>query len=209
MQLNIVDRASDNTIGGRSKKHSQASPTEAMGHPTGGQRRLRSQHGGRPGGLPEATRSGSTHRLPGRDDEATHQGNACPVPAQPGQPARHDYEYERNGTANLFMLFAPLEGWRHVEVTDRHAALSGTPHHSVPEERYATDLLRPLIPRALATPIKSSPTFFASAQRPPPEWRATSSDAQTPAVSHPRRSATPESWRMTGALPSPAPHQPT
>jgi hypothetical protein len=46
-----------------------------------------------------------------------------PVSAKPGQPARHDYEYERNGTANLFMLFAPLEGWRHVEVTDRHAAL--------------------------------------------------------------------------------------
>ena len=46
-----------------------------------------------------------------------------PIPAGPGQPARHDYEYERNGTANLFMLFAPLEGWRHVEVTDRHTAL--------------------------------------------------------------------------------------
>ena len=46
-----------------------------------------------------------------------------PVPAKAGRPARHDYEYERNGTANLFMLFAPLEGWRHVEVTDRHTAL--------------------------------------------------------------------------------------
>ena len=34
-----------------------------------------------------------------------------------------DYEYERNGTANLFMMFAPLEGWRHVEVTDRHTAV--------------------------------------------------------------------------------------
>jgi uncharacterized small protein (DUF1192 family) len=45
-----------------------------------------------------------------------------PIPAKPGQPARHDYEYERRGTANLFMLFAPLEGWRHVEVTDRHTA---------------------------------------------------------------------------------------
>ncbi len=32
-------------------------------------------------------------------------------------------KYERNGTANLFMMFAPLEGSRHVEVTDRHAAL--------------------------------------------------------------------------------------
>jgi hypothetical protein len=46
-----------------------------------------------------------------------------PLPAKPGHPARHDYEYERNGTANLFMLFAPLEGWRHVEVTDRHTAM--------------------------------------------------------------------------------------
>jgi len=46
-----------------------------------------------------------------------------PIPAKPGQPARYDYEYERNGTANLFMMFAPLEGWRHVEVTDRHTAL--------------------------------------------------------------------------------------
>jgi hypothetical protein len=46
-----------------------------------------------------------------------------PIAAKPGQVARYDYEYERNGTANLFMMFAPLEGWRHVEVTDRHAAV--------------------------------------------------------------------------------------
>jgi hypothetical protein len=46
-----------------------------------------------------------------------------PIPLKPGRPARHDYEYERNGTANLFMLFAPLEGWRHVKVTDRHTAV--------------------------------------------------------------------------------------
>jgi len=46
-----------------------------------------------------------------------------PIPMQPGRPTRFDYEYQRNGTANLFMLFAPLEGWRHVEVTDRHTAI--------------------------------------------------------------------------------------
>jgi len=40
-----------------------------------------------------------------------------------GHPARHDYEYERNGTANLFMMFAPLEGFRHVKVTDRNNRL--------------------------------------------------------------------------------------
>lgn len=47
----------------------------------------------------------------------------APIPVKPGHPARHDYEYERNGTANLFMMFAPLEGFRHVKVTDRHTAL--------------------------------------------------------------------------------------
>ena len=46
-----------------------------------------------------------------------------PIAAKPGRPARHDYEYQRNGTANLFMMFAALEGWRHVKVTDRHAAV--------------------------------------------------------------------------------------
>jgi hypothetical protein len=38
----------------------------------------------------------------------------APIAAKPGRPARVDYEYQRNGTANLFMMFAALEGWRHV-----------------------------------------------------------------------------------------------
>ena len=42
-----------------------------------------------------------------------------PVPACPGQPARYDYEYKRNGVANLFMIFEPLVGKRHVKVTQR------------------------------------------------------------------------------------------
>ena len=46
-----------------------------------------------------------------------------PMPMKAGRPARFDYEYQRNGTANLFMMFAPLEGWRHVKVTDRHTAV--------------------------------------------------------------------------------------
>jgi DDE superfamily endonuclease len=46
-----------------------------------------------------------------------------PIPMKEGCPERVDYEYERNGTANLFMLFAPLEGWRHVEVTDHRRAV--------------------------------------------------------------------------------------
>jgi len=46
-----------------------------------------------------------------------------PIKMKPGRPARLDYEYERNGTANLFMMFAPLEGWRHVKITDRRTAI--------------------------------------------------------------------------------------
>ena len=46
-----------------------------------------------------------------------------PVAMKKGRSARFDYEYERNGTANLFMMFAPLEGWRHVKVTDRRTAV--------------------------------------------------------------------------------------
>jgi hypothetical protein len=41
-----------------------------------------------------------------------------PLPAQPGQPERYDYEYVRNGVANIFMFCAPLHNWRHVKVTE-------------------------------------------------------------------------------------------
>ena len=44
------------------------------------------------------------------------------IPAKPGQPERHDYEYKREGTCNLFMFFAPSDGWRHVDITDRRTA---------------------------------------------------------------------------------------
>ena len=42
-----------------------------------------------------------------------------PLPVRPGQPAGCDFEQERNGAANLFMMYAPLDSWRHVRVTDR------------------------------------------------------------------------------------------
>ena len=42
-----------------------------------------------------------------------------PLPLKPGQVERFDYEYQRNGTCNLFMYFQPLAGWRHVQVTER------------------------------------------------------------------------------------------
>jgi DDE superfamily endonuclease len=56
-------------------------------------------------------------------DEATKQLVAEvrePLPPAPGQPARYDYEYQRNGVANLFLFYSPDHpqgGWRHVAVT--------------------------------------------------------------------------------------------
>src|SRR3984957_13625711 len=90
-----------------------------MGHPARRQRRVRRRHGGG-GRVSPPARSGVSIGLPGRDLQTKE--TRVPIPARPGRP-RTDYEYERNGTANIFLLFAPLEGWRHVEVTDRHAAV--------------------------------------------------------------------------------------
>ena len=46
-----------------------------------------------------------------------------PMPAEPGRPRRVDYEYERNGTANIFMFAEPLAGWRQTLVTERRTAV--------------------------------------------------------------------------------------
>ncbi len=46
-----------------------------------------------------------------------------PLPMVEGAPFRYDCEYLRNGVSNLFMIFAPLEGFRHVEVTDTRTSI--------------------------------------------------------------------------------------
>jgi hypothetical protein len=50
--------------------------------------------------------------VPGRD----------PLPCRPGHPAKVDNEYTREGTANAFVAFEPLGGWRHYDVTDHRTA---------------------------------------------------------------------------------------
>ena len=55
-------------------------------------------------------------------DETSKQQVKETRQARPSRPAAahaYDYEYQRNGVSNLFRVFAPLEGWRRVEVTDR------------------------------------------------------------------------------------------
>ena len=46
-----------------------------------------------------------------------------PLRIAEGIPSRYDYEYVRNGVSNLFMIFAPLQGFRHVQVTDRRTSI--------------------------------------------------------------------------------------
>ena len=46
-----------------------------------------------------------------------------PLPASAGRGARHDYEYSREGTANLFIVSEPLAGWRHLTVTERRTKI--------------------------------------------------------------------------------------
>jgi hypothetical protein len=75
-------------------------------------------------------------------DEASKQLVADVTPAlplQPGRPARVDYEYERRGTANLFMVFEPLAGQRRVTVTERRTAVDFAQMiRVVVDELYAT-----------------------------------------------------------------------
>jgi hypothetical protein len=124
VELNIVEKASDNTIGRVLKKN------------------VLKPHLSRQWVIPPDANPGfvaamedviEIYQLP-RDpdrplvclDESSKQlvkETRAPIPAKPGQPARYDHEYERNGVANIFMMFAPLEGWREVKVTDRHTAV--------------------------------------------------------------------------------------
>lgn len=46
-----------------------------------------------------------------------------PLAAEPGRPETYDYEYERNGTASLFIFTEPLSGWRKVVVRERRTAV--------------------------------------------------------------------------------------
>lgn len=59
------------------------------------------------------------------DETSKQQMKETRIPLAPksGKLEKCDYEYERNGVSNLFMLFAPLIGWRHVKVTDRHTKI--------------------------------------------------------------------------------------
>lgn len=52
-----------------------------------------------------------------------HEETREPLPMEPGNPERQDYEYERNGTANIFIFTEPLSGYRYTNVTKQRTAV--------------------------------------------------------------------------------------
>ena len=123
VEPDIVERASDNTIGRTLKKHSQTASQAAVGIPPDASAAFVAN-------VEDVLEVYQRPHDPQRPlvclDETSKQliiETRALIPAKPRRKARHDYEYERNGVANLFMVFAPLEGWRHVKVTDRHTAI--------------------------------------------------------------------------------------
>src|SRR5882762_513797 len=86
VELNIVDHASDSTIGRTLKKHSPAPSPTAVGHPAESQQRVRSRDGRRAGRLHAATRSRLPAGLRGRDLKATSRRDARADPDETGAP---------------------------------------------------------------------------------------------------------------------------
>src|SRR5260221_1252632 len=86
VELNIVDHASDSTIGRTLKKHSPAPSPTAVVHPAESQQRVRSRDGRRAGRLHAATRSRLPAGLSGRDLKATPRGDARADPDETGAP---------------------------------------------------------------------------------------------------------------------------
>ncbi len=122
VELNIVEKASDNTIGRTLKNVLKPHRNRQWVIPP-------DANAGFVAAMEDVLETYQKPRDPDRPlvclDESSKQlivETRAPIPARPGRAVRHDYEYERNGVANIFMIFAPLEGWRRVKVTDRHAA---------------------------------------------------------------------------------------
>jgi hypothetical protein len=61
-----------------------------------------------------------------------------PLPMQPDQPQRYDYQYQRNGVCNLFVFFEPLGDWRHIQVTQQRTAVD-----YAQQMKYLVDVLYP------------------------------------------------------------------
>lgn len=92
----------------------------------------------------------------------------APVPARPGHPRRVDYEYQRQGTRNLFLFCEPLRGWRHVAITQQR-----TREDFAHQMRWLVDEAYPAVPvvRVVLDNLNTHRPASLYQAFPPPEAR--------------------------------------
>ena len=127
VDVKVVRSISAECVRTRSKKRAETVAAKAVGDPAAGGRRVVCA-------MEDVLEVYQRPYDPQRPlvclDETSKQLVAetrTPIPAAPGQPERVDYEYERQGTANLFMIFEPLAARRRVKVTERRTAMDFAP----------------------------------------------------------------------------------
>jgi hypothetical protein len=82
--------------------------------------------------LEVSTRAYDPHRPQVCLDETSRQllGEVTPpLPVAPGRPVREDYQYERRGVCNVFLVCEPLRGWRHVTCSQRRTRIDWAHSH--------------------------------------------------------------------------------
>lgn len=91
-----------------------------------------------------------------------------PIPARPGEPQRVDYEYQRQGTRNLFLFCEPQRGWRHVAITQQR-----TREDFAHQMRWLVDEAYPAIPmvRVVLDNLNTHRPASLYQAFPPPEAR--------------------------------------
>lgn len=91
-----------------------------------------------------------------------------PIPARPGQPRRVDYEYQRQGTRNLFLFCEPRRGWRHVAITQQR-----TREDFAHQMRWLVDQAYPTVPvvRVVLDNLNTHRPASLYQAFPPPEAR--------------------------------------
>lgn len=92
----------------------------------------------------------------------------APIPARPGHPRRVDYEYQRQGTRNLFLFCEPLRGWRHVAITQQR-----TREDFAHQMRWLVDEAYPAVPvvRVVLDNLNTHRPASLYQAFPPPEAR--------------------------------------
>ena len=120
VECEIVGTISTETVRQALKKKRTEAVAEAeLVHPARSERGVCVRDGRRTGGLPTAYDGNEVLVCMDETSKQQVKETRVPRPAAPGLSAAYDYEYERNGVSSLFMLFAPLDGWRRVEVRER------------------------------------------------------------------------------------------